>query len=238
MLYYHQAGAIGSHQKPQKQYTMNHMRGTSPAHGQRKEGSTMTNTQENKATTTTTTTTEQTNTIRTTRKGLTDHNSATFTARATQAVAFESKEHMRIAYGELVNVWAIPHGTPVDVEGQEAATFIPESVAKVLPLRFLVKARPSISTDVQELERILFNPATSTTAAAKAFVAFVERNNGNESAPYAEQAGRFLYKSSVKPVLKNGQGAIRSCLNSVLPYFLFMAFTGVNVVKNGKVSKL
>lgn len=188
--------------------------------------------------TNTNTNTEQTTAIRTTRKGLTDHNSATFTARATQAVAFESKEHMRIAYGELVNVWAIPHGTPVDVEGQEAATFIPESVAKVLPLRFLVKARPSISTDVQELERILFNPATSTTAAAKAFVAFVERNNGNESAPYAEQAGRFLYKSSVKPVLKNGQGAIRSCLNSVLPYFLFMAFTGVNVVKNGKVSKL
>lgn len=37
VLYYHQAGAIGSHQKPQKQYTMNHMRGTSPAHGQRKE---------------------------------------------------------------------------------------------------------------------------------------------------------------------------------------------------------
>lgn len=185
-----------------------------------------------------TNTSTSTSTIRTTRKGLTDHNSATFTARATQAVAFESKEHMRIAYGELVNVWAIPHGTPVDVEGQEAATFIPESVAKVLPLRFLVKARPSISTDVQELERILFNPATSTTAAAKAFVAFVERNNGNESAPYAEQAGRFLYKSSVKPVLKNGQGAIRSCLNSVLPYFLFMAFTGVNVVKNGKVSKL
>lgn len=181
--------------------------------------------------TNTNTNTEQTTTIRTTRKGLTDHNSATFTARATQAVAFESKEHMRIAYGELVNVWAIPHGTPVDVEGQEAATFIPESVAKVLPLRFLVKARPSINADVQEMERILFNPATSTTAAAKAFVAFVERNNGNESAPYAEQAGRFLYKSSVKPVLKNGQGAIRSCLNSVLPYFLFMAFTGVNVVK-------
>ena len=190
-------------------------------------------------TTTTTNTTNTTNTtIRTTRKGLTDHNSATFTARATQAVIFESKEHMRVAYGELVNVWAIPHGTPVDVEGQEAATFIPESVAKVLPLRFLVKARPSINADVQELERILFNPATSTTAAAKAFVAFVERNNGNESAPYTEQAGRFLYKSSVKPVLKNGQGAIRSCLNSVLPYFLFMAFTGVNVVKNGKVSKL
>ena len=195
-------------------------------------------TQENKATTTTPTTTTNTNTttIRTTRKGLTDHNSATFTARATQAVTFESKEHMRVAYGELVNVWASPHGTPVDVEGQEAATFIPESVAKVLPLRFLVKARPSINADVQEMERILFNPATST--AAKAFVAFVERNNGNESAPYAEQAGRFLYKSSVKPVLKNGQGAIRSCLNSVLPYFLFMAFTGVNVVKNGKVSKL
>lgn len=188
--------------------------------------------------TNTNTNTEQTTTIRTTRKGLTDHNSATFMARATQAVSFESKEHMRIAYGELVNVWAIPHGTPVDVEGQEAVAFVPESVAKVLPLRFLVKARPSINADVQALEKTLVNPATSTTAAAKAFVAFVERNNGNESAPYAEQAGRFLYKSSVKPVLKNGQGAIRSCLNSVLPYFLFMAFTGVNVVKNGKVSKL
>ena len=187
---------------------------------------------------TSTSTSTSTSTNCTTRKGLADHNSATFMARATQAAAFESKEHMRIAYGELVNVWAIPHGTPVDVEGQEAATFIPESVAKVLPLRFLVKARPSINADVQALEKTLINPATSTTAAAKAFVAFVERNNGNESAPYAEQAGRFLYKSSVRPVLKNGQGAIRSCLNSVLPYFLFMAFTGVNVVKNGKVSKL
>lgn len=36
VLYYHQAGAIGSHQKPQKQYTTIPGRGTSPAPGQRK----------------------------------------------------------------------------------------------------------------------------------------------------------------------------------------------------------
>jgi len=150
--------------------------------------------------------------------------------RAVQALKTPDLRHVSAAYSTQVSILKAPTDTPADIDGEAAHTFAPVDSFAVLPLSYFCRSISGFDAAIDTLRAAFDKDGTSNRQAVAAFLRLFERFNAGDVPPFAEIAGRTLFRGYKRMTAGRDSATskikVRDTLRQELAKALYFAHVG------------